>query len=476
MYVIFFPIQLNQPRFKIIANFRKYNFQDIDGRFIKNFLPVFSNKDQMDVHVEYTVSSSTKMIDFIHGPKYILRMKRMQAFKYELKLSSGMKRNLFRFSGDCRFVYNKALTLQKERYEAGEKKLTYAGLCKQLTAWRNDPQYGWLKESPSQSLQQSLKDLERAYQNFFKKRADFPRFKKRGRRDSFRFPQGVKLDQANSRIFLPKIGWVRYRNSRDSVGEMCNVTISRSHDKWFVSIQTETNVAEPVHPSVSSIGVDVGIAQFATLSDGTIYPAVNSFRSQQQKLAALQRKLSKKKKFSKNWKKSVFKISRLHRKIANIRHNYLHQVTHAISKNHALVCVEDLQIRNISKSASGTLSSPGKKVRAKSGLNKAILDQGWYEFRRQLEYKQSWRGGLIIAVPPHYTSQTCPICHHVDSVNRQTQSQFACVTCHYKNNADIVGAINILRAGHAQLACGETVQLGRSVNQEPIEATHALVA
>ena len=400
----------------------------------------------------------------------------MQAFKYELKLSSGMKRDLFCFAGACRFVYNKALKLQKERYAAGEKKLNYAGLCKYLTTWRNDPKYIWLKESPSQTLQQSLKDLECAYQNFFKKRADFPRFKKRGMRDSFRFPQGVKIEQANSRIFLPKIGWVRYRNSRDVVGELCNATISKLHDKWFVSIQTETNVVEPVHPSVSSIGVDVGIAQFATLSDGTIYPSVNSFRSQQQKLAALQRRLSKKKKFSQNWKKNVFKISQVHRKMAYIRHNYLHQVTHTISKNHALVCVEDLQIKNISKSASGTLALPGKKVRAKSGLNKAILDQGWYEFRRQLEYKQSWRGGIVIAVPPQYTSQTCPQCHHVDSKNRRTQSQFACVTCNYKNNADIVGAMNILRAGYAQLACGETVQLGRSLNQEPTEATHALVA
>jgi len=414
------------------------------------------------------VSSRSYVIDFFHRPKYILSMKRLQAFKFELKLSAGEKRNLFRFAGSCRFVYNKALALQKERYEKGDKKLTYAGLCKELTAW--------LKSSPSQALQQSLKDLERAYQNFFLKRADFPRFKKRGARDSFRLPQGVKLDQANSRIFIPKLGWVRYRNSRDILGELCNVTISRSQNKWFVSIQTEREVSSPTHSSITSIGVDVGIAQFATLSDGTIFPAVNSFKSHQKKCAALQRHLSKKKKFSKNWKRIVFKISNLHSKIANIRHNYLHQTTHAISKNHALVCVEDLQIKNMSKSACGTVAIPGKKVKSKSGLNKAILDQGWYEFRRQLEYKQHWRGGIVIAVSPHYTSQTCPECNHVDALNRQTQSQFACVECGYRNNADIVGAINILRAGHARLACGETVQLGRSMNQEPTEILHALVA
>src|SRR6185437_13321414 len=131
-----------------------------------------------------------------------------------------------------------------------------------------------------------------------------------------------------------------------------------------------------------------------------------------------------KKKFSKNWKKTVFQVNRLHRKIAHIRQDYLHKITHTISKNHAIVCVEDLQIKNMSHSASGTLAKPGKQVKAKSGLNKAILDQGWYEFRRQLEYKQRWRGGMVIAVSPKYTSQTCPECSKVDSCNRLTQSEF----------------------------------------------------
>jgi len=141
-----------------------------------------------------------------------------------------------------------------------------------------------------------------------------------------------------------------------------------------------------------------------------------------------------------------------------------------------MVCVEDLQIKNMSKSAAGTIALPGKNVRAKSGLNKSIFDQGWYEFRRQLEYKQAWRGGVLIAVPPHHTSQTCPRCGHVAANNRQTQATFCCVRCNHESNADLVGAINILRAGHARIACGETVRLGRSMNQEPTEVTQALVA
>jgi putative transposase len=135
------------------------------------------------------------------------------------------------------------------------------------------------------------------------------------------------------------------------------------------------------------------------------------------------------------------------------------------------VCVEDLQIKKMSASAKGNVEIHGKKVKQKAGLNRAILDQGWGEFRRQLEYKTAWNGGVFVAVPPQYTSQTCPHCDHVSKYNRNTQSQFLCVECVYENNADVVGAMNILARGHRVLACGESVQKGRSVKQEPTEAT-----
>ena len=143
-------------------------------------------------------------------------MQRLQAFRYELMPTGEQQRQMRRFAGACRFVFNRALALQKERYEQGEKKLGYAGLCKLLTEWRNGPETPWLADAPVHPLQQTLKDLERAYANFFAKRADFPRFKKKGQSDSFRYPdpKQIKLDQGNSRIFLPKLGWLRYRNSR----------------------------------------------------------------------------------------------------------------------------------------------------------------------------------------------------------------------------------------------------------------------
>ncbi|MEC5319854.1 transposase [Brenneria populi subsp. brevivirga] len=382
---------------------------------------------------------------------------------------------MWRFAGACRFVFNRALALQNEHHEAGNNSIPYIKMASWLIAWKSAPETQWLKESPSQPLQQSLKDLERSYKNFFQKRAAFPRFKKRGQNDAFRYPQGVKLDQPNGRISLPKLGWIRYRNSREIVGEVKNVTVSQSCGKWFVSIQTEYEVADPVHNAESMVGLDAGVTKLATLSDGTVYQPVNSFKANQRKLAMLQRQLSRKEKFSANWHKQKRKIQRLHAHIANIRRDYLHKVTSEISKNHAMIVIEDLKVSNMSKSAKGTAEQHGRNVRAKSGFNRSILDQGWYEMRRQLEYKQLWRGGQVLAIPPAYTSQRCACCGHTAKENRLSQSRFECLECGYIENADINGARNILAAGHAVLACEGMVQSGRPWKQEPAEVSQAPV-
>ena len=380
-----------------------------------------------------------------------------------------------RFAGACRFVFNRALALQNENHEAGNKYVSYTKMASWLIEWKSHPDTQWLKDTPSQPLQQSLKDLERGYKNFFQKRAAFPRFKKRGQNNAFRYPQGVKLDQTNNRISLPKLGWIRYRNSREVIGEVKNVTVIQSCGKWYVSIQTEYEVPEQVHKAASMVGLDAGVTKLATLSDGTVYQPVNSFKASQRKLAMLQRQLSRKVKFSASWQKQKKKIQRLHSHIANIRRDYLHKVTSEISKNHAMIVIEDLKVSNMSKSAKGTAERPGRNIRAKSGLNRSILDQGWYEMRRQLEYKQLWRGGQVLAIPPAYTSQRCACCGHTAKENRQTQSKFVCQVCGYTENADINGARNILAAGHAVLACGGMIQSGRPLKQEPTEASQAPV-
>ena len=403
-------------------------------------------------------------------------MQRLQAFKFELMPNGEQQRAMRCFAGSCRFVYNKALAMQKENREAGNKFIGYVPMAANLPIWKRETGQEWLKDAPSQALQHALKDLEKAYKNYFAKRADFPRFKRKGSGDSFRYPEPkqINLDQDNSRILLPKLGWLRYRNSRKVLGEVRNATVSQSGGKWFVSIQTEREIEPPLPTATSAIGIDVGIARFATMSDENYIAPLNSFKKHQQRLARYQRRMSRKVKFSSNWKKAKAKVQKIHTGIANARKDFLHKTTTTISQNHALVCIEDLQVRNMSRSSRGSNEQHGKRVKQKSGLNRAILDQGWGEFRRQLDDKLSWNGGILLAVPPHNTSRTCPCCGHVSKDNRQTQAKFLCVDCGYENHADVVGAINVLERGYRLLACGESAQSGRSMKQEPAEATQAV--
>ncbi len=386
-------------------------------------------------------------------------MQRLQAFKFELVPNGEQVRKMRQFAGMARFVFNRGLALQKERYEAGEKTLGYAALCKALTGWRNSDDTPWLKDGPIHPLQQSLKDLDRAYANFFAKRADFPRFKKKGLRDSFRYPdpKQITLDQGNRRLYLPKLGWLRFRKSREVLGAVKNVTVSQSGGRWFVLIQTECEVTVPA-PTGGAVGIDMGVAQFATLSDGRHLAPLNSAKKHQVALRKAQQAMSRRTTFSSNWKKAKARVQKIQARIANARRDYLHKVSAMISPSgfqvqHALVVLEDLQVGNMSRSAKGNVEQPGRNVRAKTGLNRSILDQGWYEFRRQLDYKLAWRGAHLVVVPPHNTSRTCPECGHVAAENRCSQARFACVECDFEANADHVGAINVLRAGHARLAC-----------------------
>jgi putative transposase len=299
-------------------------------------------------------------------------------------------------------------------------------------------------------------NLERAYLNFFEKRAQFPKLKKRGVSDSFRYPQGCKLDQANSRVFLPKLRWVRFRSSREVLGDIANITISLKAGRWYASIQTTREFEVPKHPATGAVGIDMGVMHFATLSDGSHFESLGSFKKHQRRLEHYQRMMARRTKFGRNWHKAKKKIQTIYARIGNCRRDYLHKCSTAISQSHAMVCIEDLQVRNMTKSASGTILNPGTNVRAKSSLNRSILDQGWGEFRRQLEYKLQWNGGILVPVSPHNTSRECPLCGHTDADNRKTQSRFACVACGYENNADLVGALNILARGHRVTACRDT--------------------
>jgi len=403
-------------------------------------------------------------------------MKQLKAFKFQLKTDDAQTAQLRRFAGCCRLVWNKALALQKARLDHKQGCLNYNQLAGELIQWKDAAETDFLREAPAQPLQQTLKNLDRALRDAFNKTSPtrFPRFKKKGRGESFRYPQGFKVDEGYSRVFLPKIGWVNYRNSRTIEGVAKNITVSESGGKWFVSIQTEQEVQQPRHESRSIIGLDMGVAKLATLSDGTIFQPMNSYRTHEKKLKRLQRHLSRKVQFSNNWKKQKRKVQKLHTTIANIRRDYLHKTSTTISKNHAVIVMEDLQVANMSASAKGTAEQRGKNIKAKAGLNTSIRDQGWHEFRRQLDYKQAWRGGMVIAINPRNTSRACACCGHIAAENRVSQAQFECVACGHRAHADINAAQNILAAGQVVIACGGMAQSGRPSKQEPTErAAHA---
>ena len=290
----------------------------------------------------------------------MVHMKKQCAYKFNLRPTTKSASRLSKAAGCCRFVWNKALGIQKERLEKKAGILNYYELASLLVGWKKE--FSFLKGAHSQSLQQTLKSLDRALKDSFNKKnpKNFPRFKKKNIRDSFSYPQGHKLEQNNARIYLPKIGWMRYRKSSNVEGLPKNITVSRQYGKWYVSIQVEMHVPEPCNKSNSVVGIDLGIAKFAMCSDGAEILPLNSFKKHEHRLAFLQRGLARKIKFSRNWFKQKNIISRCHAKISDCRKDFLHKATDTISKNHAIVVIEDLKVGSMSKSARGSVEAPGK--------------------------------------------------------------------------------------------------------------------
>ncbi|HEC43540.1 MAG TPA: transposase, partial [Bacteroides sp.] len=222
-----------------------------------------------------------------------------KAYVFRLKTNDEIESKLSKFCGSSRFLWNKALSMNLERLEKGQAVLWYNELAFWLTLWKRSEEYSFMAECPSQVLQQKLRDLERAFRDCFDKKQPLKRlpvFKRKGRGDNIRFPQGVKI--YNRRIFLPKIGWSGFYKSQEIIGRVKNITVSRKGLNWYVSIQVEQRIEIGKHPSDSKIGIDAGIDCFAAFSDGTMVKGVNSFRRHEDRLAREQRKLSGKQKGS----------------------------------------------------------------------------------------------------------------------------------------------------------------------------------
>ena len=425
-------------------------------------------------------------------------MKINKAYKFRLEPNVEQQVILNNLVGSARFVWNQMLAMSFEMF-ANNEFINATNLVNKIMDLKNNPDFEFLKShSNAVSLQQKVRDLASAWSRFFDpkvharlkenkkkirkpkffKLADgteiqlrplMPRFKRKSDGcDSIRLVQFDKYCRVDgNRVKLPNgIGLVKFRKSQDIIGTIKNVTISKKSGHWYVSFGCEREIENPIHPSKSAIGIDLGITRLISTSDGQYIKPKNSFKANQVKLAKLQRQLSRKVLFSQNWQKQNRKIQKLHHHIANIRHDYLHKITTNISKNHAMIVVEDLKVVNMSKSASGSAVQHGRNVKAKSGLNKSILDQGWGMMVDMIEYKQHWQGGLLIKINPRYTSQTCSQCQHIAKENRRSQARFECVKCTYVANADFNAARNILAAGHAVLSAEGGYGKGRPMKQK----------
>jgi len=371
----------------------------------------------------------------------------LKAIKVRLYPNNEQKLAISSQIGGARYVYNRALALRKYAYTKFGIRIGKFALINHIKKLKSREKTSWLQEIDSQAIQQSIANMDNAYQHFFKG-GGYPKFKSRHHsRQSYQYPQRVKID--SNKVYLPKIGWVKMRGWRDEFqGKIKTVTVSYEAYQYHASILIDIaeEALKPCNNINKAVGLDVGVSLVVADSNGNkVKPLTLTKELSRLRLRAKQ--LSQKKKGSNNRAKAKAKLAKANLKIANKRKDFLHKLSLQYAENQGIVVVEDLRIKNMTKSAKGTKETPGKQVKQKTGLNKSITQQSWGMFYVLLEYKLHDRGGQLIKVDPKHTSQTCNKCGHVNKSNRKSQSKFECISCRHSDNADVNGAKNILARG-----------------------------
>ena len=310
-------------------------------------------------------------------------------------------------------------------------------------------EYDWIRAVHVTPQQQALRDLDRAYANFFNGIANYTGFRRHGVNDTFRF-QGReiktrKLNAKWSEVRLPKIGWVRYRDTRPLAGTLNNVTINLTPSGWHISFNLAIERDAPATPLPAQVGIDCGVAETLALSTGEMLTLPSSLAVLDRRKRKAQRVLARRKRGSVRYAKQRRRVAAIQARQGRIRKDWHYRVTGDLGKRSGTVVLEQLDIKSMTASAKGTLANSGSMVRQKAGLNRSILNQGWHIFKTLLGYKLEERGGYLCTVPAHYTSQTGSECGTVDGKSRENQASFVCRHCGHHMNADHNAAIKILR-------------------------------